>query len=141
MDSRRSPSRLRALATRWSLIGMMLIALARDISLAHKQRGHWGIAKAEMLEAAIYCALMSLSRDIADHGCAPNARSPDDEAAFRHLKTVHAMLGVTALLVRQLRVDLALIAERWQNLSNGVGVLPVQTRRSALVVPAFLDSG
>ena len=109
-----SPSRLQTLATRWSLIGMALVALAREISLARKLRAHWGIAKADYLEAAFFAALVMLSGEIAK---SDTPRCRVDEDALLHLQTVHAMLSVMVLLIQQLRRELSVISERWTTLS------------------------
>ena len=119
----------------------MLTALAYEVSLAHKQQGHWGLAKADYLEAALFAALVSLSRDIAAHTGAPRRRSRGEEDALRLLKTVHAMLGVVALLVRQLRAELAKMAEHWEKLMQGYRAYLPRRLSCADAEPGFLDSG
>ena len=136
-----SPSQLQSLAAKWRAIGMALVALAREITLAHKQRAHSGIAKAEYLEAALFAALVSLSGEIVVQSRDTGKRSAADEEAHRYLETVHALLSVMVLLIQQLRRDLACIAERWAALI-GVLVSPKLTLVSAPVyTPGFLDSG
>ena len=64
------------------------------------------------LEAAIFSSLVELSADIAAHSVATNTGSDEEKTALAYLKTAHALLGVLALLVCQLRRDLEAAASR-----------------------------
>ncbi len=107
---------LQRLALKWQVLGMMLVALAREISLAHKMHAEAGVRKAELLEAALYAGLVQLSGDIAAQ-TSGKARSREDETTIAYLSTVHKLLGALALLIRQLKADLeaaSAIRPRWQ---------------------------
>ena len=113
---------LRALAAYWCVLSMMLVAKARRVSLATKMRDQSEAAFAQMLEAAIYTALIQLAAEIAAHDECGVVRTREDEDALAYLRTVHALLGVLALLIRQLRSDLDAVAERRARLAG----LPVK---------------
>lgn len=120
---------------------MMLIGFARDISLAHKMRARAGVRKAEYLEAVLFSALVQLSADIVSAESPEGPLSKSDETALADLKTIHALLGVITLMVRQLKADLMDLAERFAALSQVEiwldEVLPLNPER----VTGFLDSG
>ena len=90
---------------------MMLVALARQVIAARRQGALGGVRQAELLEAALYTALVQLSADIAAAAKADARASPEEAAALVQLKTVHALLGVVALMTRQLKADLQALAE------------------------------
>ena len=136
-----SPSRLQALAAKWRVIAMVLVAFAREITLAHKQRAHSGTAKADCLEAALFAALVTLSGEIATCSKIPKDRSGADKDALDYLVTIHALLSVMWLLIRQLRSDLSLISERWAGLASGAMPLEVSQVPVPIYLSDFLDSG
>ena len=116
---RRTPARgLKARAVYWRVVSMLLLAMAQRVSLAAKMRNHSDAAFAHLLEAALYTALIDLSADIAAHTAADTARSQEDKDALAYLKIAHALLGVTALLIRQLRTDLEIAAARFAALAG-----------------------
>ena len=134
----RSP--LARLAARWSLFAMMLVALARQVIAARRQGALGGVRQAELLEAALYTALVQLSADIAAAAKADARASPEDEAALVQLKTVHALLGVTALMTRQLKADLQALAEWLAMLSGAPRALVYLLQAAPLAPPGYLDS-
>ena len=130
---------LQALAGQWRVLAVMLVALARQVSLAHKMRSEAGLHKAELLEAALYAALVQLSAEISAASQKP-LRNRADKDALAYLETVHALLGVTALLVREFKADFALAAEQWQLLQQPAD-LDVRLTKPAHLTGGFLDSG
>ena len=130
----------RHLAARWQVIALVLVAAARQISLAYKSGAHGRICKAEELEAVLYLALVRLSADIA--AAAPvgsnTARSKDPDLKF--LEVAHALLSVLTLLITQLKQDLAADAERLAIL-RGAAIIAREFGLSAQMrAPAYLDS-
>ena len=109
---------LQALAVQWQAIGLLLAAMARRVSLAKKMRAQGEAAFARELEAALYTALIKLSADITAHAAPSKPRTQADENALAYLKHLHALLGVIALLVRQMRLDLEVSAERLARLAR-----------------------
>ena len=130
---------LQALAGQWRVLAVMLVAFARQVSLAHKMRSEAGLHKAELLEAALYAALVQLSAEISAASQKP-LRNRADKDALAYLKTVHALLGVTALMVRAFKADFALAAEQWQLLQQPADP-HVRLTKSAHLTGGFLDSG
>lgn len=106
MSKTRHLSALERLAVRWQTIGLILVALARQVSMAHKQRAHGGAEKAGMLEAAIMVALVELAKELDTVSDTPQSLNPRDQNAVEFLKTLQALLGVLALLIRQLGLNL-----------------------------------
>ena len=49
-------SPLQALAMKWQMLAVMLVALAREVSLAHRLRAGAGVPKAELLESDLEAA-------------------------------------------------------------------------------------
>ena len=133
-------SPLQALAMKWQMLAVMLVALAREVSLAHKMRAGAGVPKAELLEAALYAALVQLSGDIAAASASPD-RSAADEDARLYLKTAHALLGVTALLIRQLKADLEAARAVRAALAGKPAFYSQAVIRPRPSAPPFLDSG
>ena len=116
----------------------MLVALARNVSMSTKMGAHGGAQFAGMLEAQIYGALIQLSADITAY--AGRAHTREDKRALDYLKTAHALLGMLALLVRQLRKDLEAAAEALVALGGEpVVYAPVFTPRE-VDDPPSLDS-
>ena len=140
MQFKTSSSQLQLLAIKWQMIGMALIAIAREVSLAYKQRAHSGIAKADYLEAVLFAALVSLSGKIAEQVVAEQNRSASDEEALQYLRTVHALLSVTVLLIQQIRRDLALICERWLVLLRGPALFHQRNLTCFPINTGYLDS-
>ena len=135
-----NPSCLQRLAAQWSLLGQMLVAFARLVSRAETQGAVGDLRKAEWLEAALYAALVQLSADITAASKRPPKPGSKDAAALTHLKTVHALLGVLALLTRQLKANLRLLAERLAALNTLVVEQPFRAQWATLVHPEYLDS-
>ena len=131
---------MQALAAQWRVLGMMLVAFARQITLAHKMRAAAGERKAEALEAALFTALVQLSSDITAAALQEEELSADDQSALAYLKTVHALLGVLALMIRQIKVDLAGAAERWAKLNVRVAHVHTQRSSARAYPPSYLDS-
>lgn len=119
-------SPLRALALKWQVLSIMFTAMARRVSLATKMQNHSDAAFAQMLEAAIYTALIELSADIAAHSARDEALSKEDRDAMAYLKAAHALLGVMALLIRQLRTDLETAAARFAALAGLPVLVPAE---------------
>ena len=130
-------SPLQRLALRWSLFGQMLVVFARQVTLAHTLGAARGIRRAEQLEAMLYAALVQLSAEIA--AAAPKTAA--DKAALLHLKTVHALLGVIALMARQLKSDLAGHVEWLAALSGAPTAYVAGMPGGETAPPAFIDSG
>ncbi len=104
---------IQLLAVQWRVLGMLAVAIGRRISLATKMRSRAGVAEAEMLEAWLYAAIVTLSRQIAAHTDQGAELSPEDAEALNYLKTVYTHLSILALLTAQMRRDLeAVTAER-----------------------------
>jgi len=133
-----SPSPLQMLAVRWRVFGAMLIALARLVSMSHKQGAHGGARRAEMIEMRIYSALVELSSEISTHSSQNLNRS--DKDALTYLKTAHALLGVIALLVRQLRMELQAAAETHVKLCGFAKESGDTNRQKPIEVYGYLDS-
>lgn len=133
------PPSLQRLSLRWRLFGMMLVAFARQVSLAHKMRAAAGLHKAEWLEAAIYAALVELSADTVAAAQMPSRSKADDEA-LAFLNRVHSLLGVMALLMRQFKADFTRAAEWWLGLSAGTAFTSEPAIGALLPGPDFLDS-
>lgn len=104
-------TRLQSLAARWCVWAQVLIALARRVSMSHKQMAHGGAAEAEMVEAQLYVALVQVSADISHYAARKKHLSRADKQALAYLHKVRTMLSIVALLVRQLRADLQAMAE------------------------------
>ena len=104
-------SPLQACAQQWRVFGMMLVALARRVTMAHAQNARGEAVFAAMLEAQMYAALVQLSADIVRFGATGAKLSKADEDALTYLKRVHALLCVMALTIRQLRSNLEAAAE------------------------------
>ena len=118
----------------------MLVALARQVSLAHTCGAQRGIRKADALEAMLYAGLVDLSADIAAHERADAGRTQSDQDALAFLKMAHALLSVTALLIAQLKRDLAILAERLAALSGAWRLENTALPPAARVSIPFLDS-
>ena len=84
----------------------MLVAMARRVSLATKMRNHSDAVFAEMLEAALYTALIEAFSRYCRVCRARCGVLEEEKDALAYLKVAHALLGVMALLIRQLRTDL-----------------------------------
>ena len=136
-----SQQHLQALAARWRVFGMMLVAFARQTNLAHKMRAQVGAHKARLLEAALLAALVQLSADISAAASQDNALNADNRRALSYLKTVYALLGVLALMTRQLKADLANAAERWAKLNAHIALADAQIGQERAYLPNYLDSG
>lgn len=137
LGTRRIRSSLEQLAIQWSLFGQMLVVFARQVTLAHTLGAARGIRRAEQLEAMLYASLIQLSAEIA--AAAPKTAA--DKAALLHLKTVHALLGVIALMARQLKADLAGHVEWLAALCGAPRERAYAMPAAPLAPPAFLDSG
>ena len=136
-----SQQHLQALAAKWRVLGMMLVAFARQINLAHKMRAQVGAHKARLLEAALFAALVQLSADITAAAAQEDALNADDRRELSYLETVHALLGVLALMTRQLKADLANAAERWAKLNAQIALAGAQIGQERAYPPNYLDSG
>ncbi len=127
-----------ALAAQWQVLGMLAVAIGRRVSLATKMRARAGVHEAEMLEAWLYAALVQLSGQITELSGPRAPTCPEEARALDYLKTVQAMLGVLALMIAQMRRDLAAItAERCADLP----ILAMRLPAASGYDPAFLDSG
>ena len=141
MFKRKRPlSKLQGLAAKWRVWSKMLIAFARQITLAHKQDAHCGIRKAELLEAALYTATCELSRDIAEATAEGEPRSKAEALDLQYLKAMYVSLSVITLMISALRRDLEMAAEK-------LAMLAGAPRLSDVIIPAapatdlgFLDS-
>ena len=133
-----APSPLDSLTERWCVIGLMLVALARRVSMANKLRAQSGVPLAGMIEAQIFTSLVQLSAEIGAHADA--SLSPEEERALTSLKTVHALLSVLALMCRQIRCDLSAAAARLAALAGEAmrSSAPVATEPANK--SAYLDS-
>lgn len=133
------PNRLDALAVKWRTLGMMAVAFARQIVMAEKMRAHSGAAKAELLEAWLYAALVQLSADIA---AASDIRRPnkDERYALTYLKTAHALLSVLVLTISEIRRQLDRAAERLSNLAGKPPNTFISMRSSLMGDQTYLDS-
>ena len=136
LGARSFSSPLQRLALRWSLFGQMLVVFARQVTLAHTLGAARGIRRAEQLEAMLYAALVQLSAEIA--AAAPKTAA--DKAALLHLKTVHALLGVVALMARQLKADLAGHVEWLAALCGAPRERAYAKPAAPLAPPGYLDS-
>ena len=134
--ARRIRSPLEQLAIQWSLFGQLLVVFARQVVLADKLCASGGIRKAELLEAAIYAALIQLSAEIAR----AKPRGEKDRAALAHLKTVHALLSVMALMVRQLKADFQARVDAFAALSSTARERAWALPDAQIGGPGFLDS-
>ena len=132
-------SHVQSLAVQWSLLAMKAVAFARQVSMMTKMGSHSGARKAELLEAWIYAALIKLSADIA-RASDTHHSSKDDRAALAHLKTVHAMLSMVALLMAAIKRDLSCAAEMLLRLAGAPPIAAMPLRRGPVTSPAFLDS-
>lgn len=121
------------------MIAIVLTVLARQVSMAEKMRAHGGAHLAGMIEAQIYAALVELSKDITAH--AGDVCCSEDETALAYLKTVHALLGVVALMCRQVSSDLRAMAERLAALAGDAPLWAEQAGGTPIYDLAFLDSG
>lgn len=130
-------SPLQSLACRWQVIALMLVALARQVSMSAKMRAHGGAETARLIKAQIYSALIELSSEIA---AAPPPQNSEDDFALTYLKTVHALLSVMALMCRQIGSDLLAAAE-WLAALAGTYLL-AGARKHALPAQSvgYLDS-
>ena len=130
---------LESLAARWRVFAMMLVAFARQITLAEKQGALGDVRKAELLEAVLYAALVQLSSEITAAANAPR-RTRAEAAAFVYLKTAHALLGVLALMVRRVKAALRALAERLAALAGGPCGLSQRAHSAPLFPPRAIDS-
>lgn len=141
MNLKSTLSPLQKLAAKWRVISQMLTQLARTVTMSHKQMSHGGARQGEMIEAQIYCALVSLSGIIAAYAVNEHRLSRTDREALMYLRTVYGLLGVIALMIRQLRTELEAAAERLAKLSGGfIDPIP-ETPNSTIHTFRLLDPG
>ena len=138
--SRTRPNPLSLITRRWHLLGLMAVAVAREITLMQKMRARSGAHKAALLEAWIYAAVVKLSANISAASDLPRLEA-DERAALAQLKTLHQILLILALLMSEIRREFAAEDERLSKLAGDreETVIPALMRRPRPV--PFLDSG
>jgi len=128
------------LACFWQAFTRAMVAMARQISMAHKRGSHGDIRKADLLEAALYAGLVRLSKEIAEHAHADQTRARETADALNYLKMLHALMSVLALLIAQLKREIAEAAEQLTSLRG----LPAYEDAAMWPAPAqalsFFDS-
>ena len=96
-------SPLQNLAARWRVMGLIAVAIGRQISLMKKMRSTRGVQQANLLEAWLFTALVNLAADLTAHSAGAARRSRPDQRAFEHLASIYRALMALVLLVRHLR--------------------------------------
>ena len=106
-------SPLVALALQWRALGILAVAIGRQISLASKMRSNAGLHQAELLEAWLYAATLTIARQISDYSGHGAPACPEEARALDYLKTVYTYLSILALWAAQMRRDLADLTGAW----------------------------
>ena len=133
-------SPIHILAAQWRVLGMMAVAIGRQVSLATKMRSRAGVHEAEMLEAFLYAALVKLSRQIAVYSENGVPTCPEEARALEYLKSVHIHLSILALLITQMRRDLEAETDKFTAFQNLQRPIVIMVLASTLDSPPFLDS-
>ena len=123
----------------WTLLGKLVVLMARRATLAEKTRAHVAGQRAALVEAWCYGALAQLSRQIAAE--TGHARSREDTRALAHLHVLQTCLILIARLMRRIYEDSAARTTRWASLC-GLTPAPMFARvEVARPVPPFIDTG
>ena len=131
-------SPLIALALQWRALGMLAVAIGRQISLASKMRSNAGLHQAELLEAWLYAATLQIARQISDYSNRGAPTCPEEARALEYLKTVYTYLSILTLWTAQMRRDLAGITGAWPGAAHRPHICWSAPAREA--EPPFLDS-
>lgn len=94
-----------------------------------------------MIEAQIYCALIALSGIITTYSVNEHRLSRTDQEALTYLRRVYGLLGVIALMIRQLRSDLEAAAQQLAALGGDPVEYPAGNPTSMIQAYRLLDPG
>ena len=128
--------------TSWmnDMIAGALIACLREISKVRSAGSRSNAQRAAMLEAGAYAAVTKLAAEISAITTSGETLSPEDAYGLKHLEALYLTLSILALMVSQLRRDLADAAERFETLGAFTSSFFVYLPTVPIRLLGYLDS-
>jgi len=129
---------LRTQAAHWCVLGMMAVALARQILCLERSGGQTAYQQACALEAWSCSALTLLAQEIAETDASGPPPSPEAAHDRRGLLLVFSTLTTLMLMARQIQQRLAASARKWRVPARRERTGNAMRRR--IFAPGYLDS-
>ena len=120
-------SAIQALADRWSVLALYLIACMRAVRVLEDVKSGRAMKQAEALEAGLHTAFHEITKDIARaEALAPDAQDRKDADAKQHLRLTRQLIAAMIMILQHIKLRLVI-----NHVSPAWPVMRAATRRAA----------